>query len=439
MQLQGKAIRVIIYFGESDHYEGKALHAALLEFLKREGAAGATVVRGLSGFGAHSRIHTAKIVDISFDLPLRLEWVDQPETVERLLPQVRRMVDDGLITVEEVDVAQYAPGRRPDLLAQPVQDVMRTEVVTVSPDTPAAELVRLLLQKGYRSLPVVDNQKCLLGIITDGDLLNRAGLSTRLDYQTELSGAVVQQQLSALRARNINAEELMTTPVISIPATSPLRDAVEQMVGNNLKRLPVVDAKGCLAGWISRVDVLRTLEYHQLALETETESPVYGRTIADMMYRDVPAVHPWANLEEILQALERNRRRRAVVVDSDRHVLGIITDGDLLRRTQKEAHPGLRERLRALVSRQSATSSSSLLDAKETAEDLMTTPVITVSIHDTPAEALRLMVQHQVKRLPVVDEDGRLAGLLGRASLLRGLMDAKGNGESKPNDESTEG
>ena len=90
----------------SDHYEGKALHAALLEFLKREGAAGGTIVRGLSGFGAHSRIHTAKIVDISFDLPLRLEWVDQPETVERLMPQVRRMGDDGRITIEDVDVGQ---------------------------------------------------------------------------------------------------------------------------------------------------------------------------------------------------------------------------------------------------------------------------------------------------------------------------------------------
>jgi len=432
MQLQGKALRVIIYFGESDHYEGKALHAALLEFLKREGAAGGTIVRGLSGFGAHSRIHTAKIVDISFDLPLRLEWVDQPETVERLMPQVRRMVDDGLITIEDVDVVQYAPGRRPDPLAQPVQDVMRTEVVTVSPDTPATELVRLLLQKGYRSLPVVDDKKCLLGIITDGDLLNRAGLSTRLDYQAELSEATVQQQLAALRSRDTKAEELMTTPVITVLATAPLRDAVEQMVANNLKRLPVVDANGCLAGWISRVDVLRALEYHQLAMETETESPIYGHSIADMMYRDVPVVHPWAKLEEILQALERNRRRRAVVVDADRHVLGIITDGDLLRRTQKESHPGLVERLRALVTRQSASSSSPLLDAKETAEDLMTSPAITVSIHDTPGEALRLMVQHQVKRLPVVDKEGRLVGLLGRASLLRGLMEPERNGESKP-------
>jgi len=290
----------------------------------------------------------------------------------------------------------------------------------------------LLLQKGYRSLPVVDSRKCLLGIITDGDLLNRAGLSTPLDYQAQLSDSMVQQQLIALRARDTTAGQLMTTPVISVPVTAPLRDAIEQMVAHNLKRLPVVDAQGCLAGWISRVDVLRALEYHQLGTESETELPSYGSTIADMMYRDVPTVYPWTKLEGILQALEQNRRRRAVVVDSDHRVVGIITDGDLLRRTQQDSHPGLLSRLRALVTRQPvAPSSSPLLDAKETANELMTTPVIIVSSDDTPAEALRLMVQHRVKRLPVVDSGGRLVGLLGRASLLRGLMGSEVNGESK--------
>jgi PII-like signaling protein len=156
MQLQGKALRVTIYIGESDHYQGKSLYMALLQLLKREGASGATVVRGLAGFGARSRIHTATILDLSTDLPIRVEWVDQTEVVERLLLQVRQMVDDGLITVEEVDVVQYAPGRQPDPLDQLVQDIMRTEVVTVVPNTSVAAIVTLLLQRGYRSLPVVD-------------------------------------------------------------------------------------------------------------------------------------------------------------------------------------------------------------------------------------------------------------------------------------------
>ncbi|MBK8985068.1 MAG: DUF190 domain-containing protein [Chloroflexi bacterium] len=426
MQLQGKALRVIIYIGESDRYQGKPLYMALLQFLKKEGAAGATAVRGLAGFGVHSRIHTATILDLSADLPMRLEWIDQPETVERLLPQVRQMVDDGLITVEEVDVLQYAPGRRPDPLAQPVRDVMRTEVILVGPDTPVAEVVTLLLQKGYRSLPVVDGNGRLQGIITDGDLLRRAGLSMRLDLQAELPPADWQRQLADLRAQGGTAIDLMTSPVITISSTAPLRQAVEQMTAHNLKRLPVVDGgrpgSGRLVGWISRVDILRTLEYHQPAVETHMESSPVGATIGEMMYRDVPTVSPQATLEEVLQALEHDRRRRAVVVDASQQVVGIISDGDLLRRSRQAANPSLLARLRRLVGGQPTDEPLPLLAAAETAVDLMTAPVITISIEATPNEALSLMMQHGVKRLPVVDGNGRLTGLLGRASLLRALV-----------------
>jgi CBS domain-containing protein len=432
MQLQGKALRVTIYIGESDHYQSKSLHSgslhsgslymALLQFLKQEGASGATVVRGLAGFGAESRIHTASIVDLSTDLPIRVEWIDQTEVVERLLPQVRQMVNGGLITVEEVDVVQYAPGRRPDPLAQPVQNMMRTQVVTVTPDVPLTEVVTLLLQKRTRSLPVVDENGRPQGIITDGDLLRRAGLSARLDLQAELSTTGWQQQLAVLREQNVTAVALMTSPLITIPATASLHQAVQVMTQHDLKRLPVVDENGHLAGWISRIDILRTVEYHQPAAEPEPEALATGATIRELMYRDVPTVSPTARLEEIVQALEQNRRRRAVVVDDAQCVLGIITDGDLLRRSQQDVHPGLLDRLRRLVTGQPATTSSSLLDATETAVDLMTSPVITLPVTASSAAALRLMVQHKVKRLPVVDGDGRLLGLLGRASLLRSLI-----------------
>jgi CBS domain-containing protein len=422
MQLQGKALRVTIYIGESDHYQGKSLYMALLQLLKREGASGATVVRGLAGFGARSRIHTATILDLSTDLPIRVEWVDQTEVVERLLLQVRQMVDDGLITVEEVDVVQYAPGRQPDPLDQLVQDIMRTEVVTVVPNTSVAAIVTLLLQRGYRSLPVVDGNGRPQGIITDGDLLRRAGLIARLDLQAELSAVGWQQQLAELREQDVTAVSLMTSPLITIPAAAPLRQAVQAMIDRDLKRLPVVDENGLLAGWISRVDILRTVEYHQPTAKSEPDPPAAGVTIRELMYRDVPTVSPKTTLEEIVRALELDRRRRAVVVDEAQQVLGIITDGDLLRRSKKEVHPGLLDRLRRLVTGQPASTSFPLLDTSETAADLMTTPVITFPVTGSFAGALRLMVQHGVKRLPVVDGDGRLVGLLGRASLLRSLI-----------------
>jgi len=417
MHLKGKALRVIIYIGESDRYQGRPLHMALLHFLKQEGASGATVTRGLAGFGARSRIHTAAILALSEDLPLRLEWVDQQELVERLVPQVRKMVNAGLITIEEVDVIQYAPGRTADPLAQTVRDVMRKEVISVFPDTPVAEIVSMLIKRGYRSLPVVDEDGRLLGIITDGDLLRRGGLPARLDLQAELP----KSELTEFDRRPETAADVMSLPVVNVTADNNLGKAMSQMVNHGLKRLPVVDNDDRLVGWISRVDILHNLEYHQPLPEQPLDKIPEGRNIADLMYKDVPIVSPEATLEEILQALEKNRRRRSVVVDDQRQVLGIITDGDLLRRTQLGEHPGFLARLKGLITGQPITTTISF-PATETAASFMSVPVVTISLDSSLIEALSLMLKHKIKRLPVVDEDGRLVGLLGRASLLRGLL-----------------
>lgn len=425
MQIQGKAQRVSIYIGEDNRSHGSPLYIALLEYLRREGASGATVLRGLAGFGAHSRIHTANIVTLSTDLPIVLVWIDPPEKVAQLLPQVRRMVNDGLITVEEVDVLQYAPGRTPDPLAQSVHQVMRGAVVTVSEDTPVTDLVAVLLQRGYRSLPVLDAQRRLVGIITEGDLLRRAGLLARLDLQTELLPAQIHAQIETLLRRDERAADIMTQPVVTAQPTESLRQIVERMARSELKRLPVVDAEGHLLGLISRIDILRAVEYHQAGQEREEERPARGATVAELMYRDVPTVGLHSPLGEIIQALEANRRRRAVVVDGERHALGIISDGDLLRRSRQNDQPDLLGRLRRLITGE-RSSSHLRFSADETAAMLMTTPVITIPVDAPLSDALRLMVQHGVKRLPVVDGEGRLAGLLGRASVLSGLLGETG-------------
>ncbi len=309
-----------------------------------------------------------------------------------------------------------------DPLDQPVHEVMRSDVATVSADTPMAEIVTLLLQKGYRSLPVVAENGRPLGIITDGDLLHRAGLSIRLDRPSAMSATEWQQQLADLLKQKATAANLMTAPVITIQSTAPLHQAIQTMTTKHLKRLPVVTENGRLVGWVSRVDILRTLEHHHHpSTKAMPETTHTGATIADLMYQDTPTVTPQASLEEVLQVLEKNRRRRAVVVDNTGRVVGIISDGDLLQRTQKETHPDLLTRLRGLVTGPS-TNRVTLPQATEKAVDLMTTPVITVSVNTTPAEALRLMLQHGIKRLPVVDENGCLLGLLGRDSLLHSFI-----------------
>ena len=96
--------RVQVFVGEADHAGHRPRWLAILEHLRREGAAGATVTRGVAGFGVHSRIHTASILDLSADLPMVVTWIDAPDAVERLLPAVLDLAGSGIVTVENVEV-----------------------------------------------------------------------------------------------------------------------------------------------------------------------------------------------------------------------------------------------------------------------------------------------------------------------------------------------
>lgn len=108
MMIEGDAKRVTVFMGESDRWQHQTLHTAMVEMLRREGCAGATVLKGVEGFGKDSRIHTAHVLRLSQDLPVVLIFVDTPERVERVLPKIEEMLGGGLIVVEDVHVFCYA-------------------------------------------------------------------------------------------------------------------------------------------------------------------------------------------------------------------------------------------------------------------------------------------------------------------------------------------
>lgn len=105
----GKLLRIFI--GESDRYEGQPLHEWIVRTAREHGLAGATVLRGLTGFGARSRLHTAKILRLSTDLPIVVEIVDTEEKIESFLPAVDEAIGEGLATVERVEVRFYRSGK----------------------------------------------------------------------------------------------------------------------------------------------------------------------------------------------------------------------------------------------------------------------------------------------------------------------------------------
>ncbi len=116
MNLSGEGKLLRIFIGEADKIHGKLLYEKIVELARQDGMAGATVLRGVESFGASSRIHTAKILRLSEDLPMVIEIIDTKEKIEALLPKIDMVLNDadcgGIVTVESVEILKYFHQRK---------------------------------------------------------------------------------------------------------------------------------------------------------------------------------------------------------------------------------------------------------------------------------------------------------------------------------------
>ena len=107
MRLQGPAQRLTIFLGESDHWHHKPLYTEIVHRAHRAGLAGCSVLRGIEGFGASSRIHTTRLLSLSEDLPLVIVIVDAEERIRGFLPQLDELITEGLVILDHVEVVRY--------------------------------------------------------------------------------------------------------------------------------------------------------------------------------------------------------------------------------------------------------------------------------------------------------------------------------------------
>jgi len=108
-RFEGDRTLMRIYIGESDKWHGKLLYEAIIELFRQEGFCGATVLRGIGGYGSSSRYHTVMILRLAEDLPVIIEVVEGSERIEQILPRFDEMLDGGLITLEKAHVILYRP------------------------------------------------------------------------------------------------------------------------------------------------------------------------------------------------------------------------------------------------------------------------------------------------------------------------------------------
>jgi CBS domain-containing protein/PII-like signaling protein len=426
MSLESNAKRVRIYVNEGDHVGHQAVDVAILSFLRRENAAGATVFRAVEGFAGDGDIHTSRLVDSLRALPLVIEWVDSAERVEQLLGPIKQMVKRGLITVDPTEVVLYAPLSVRRVSAHvSAADVMSREVATVAPEVPVRDVVELLLGKEYRAVPVVEGG-VPVGIITNSDLVNRGGLGVRIELLPSLDTPELHAELERLSRNQKTAREVMTARPVTVPDNAALPHVADLMVRHRLKRLPVVDAQGHLVGVVSRLDLLRTVAQggtgdesapRELGLNASME-------IARIVRRDVPTVHPETPVAEVMQAVFSTRLNRAVVVDQERRVLGLITDAELLERVTPSLRPSaLRSLMHRLpfAPRRVGQHEAEQHGMARTAAELMVADVPTAEEHTLLGHALAPMLQGKEKLIAVVDAERRLVGVVDRADILRGL------------------
>lgn len=412
MTMSGLGKRLVIYVGESDSWRGHSLYMSILETLRKGGIAGATVVRGHAGFGAHSLIHTWRIERLSMDLPMMITVVDSPENIDKALALVKPMVREGLITVEDVEIVKYTHRYLHPLPADvPVSSIMTRDVIAVTADTPAKRVIELLLGQLFKAVPVIDDQRHVIGIITEDDLLEKAEMPARLAVVGRLEQEDLREFLAQIRHEK-TAQHIMTQPVYTVEEDAALGHVAQQMVERNFTRFPVVDAQKRLVGMVSRLDILRAVAGNGQREQEHAPVPKQGQTLGEIMTPVVPSVYINDDLVDVLQEMLKTNITYVVVLDEQQRPAGVITEGDLVARVTPVVRRSL---LRAIADR---VVGAGLMRGHALARDVMSEQVLTAPQEMTVPEAITLMLREGRKRIVVVDEAKHPIGIVVRQTLL---------------------
>lgn len=419
--LQYKIIEV--FTSEEVRWKGKSLGDAIVAYIRDlKIAARCMVMRAMDGCYESGEIATGRLEILSYNMPLKIVIVLPASEFERVLPQVEAMVTDGIVAVQNIEVVAHKTRGRLLPRHTRVKDIMTPNPKKVYASTPLHEVVRLLLSSIFTGAPVVDARDRPIGILTQTDLIRRAGLPLRLGLLAECDSTRMSSLLEPLAHKK--AQDAMTQPVVCIGEDKEAVEAVRLMMEKQLKRLPVLDADGKLVGMLSRLDLFRAVMKESPDWKSFTEKRVCVdnlRFVSDIMRRDTHTVSPETPVEEVIGIIDSNDIQRVAVVDREGHFLGLISDRNLLA-VFSETHEGIWD---YFVSRIPLTEKGrrhrelrEILRAR-TASEVMNSTITTVREETALDEAIRLMAEKGFKRLPVLDSQGKFKGMISRDALLR--------------------
>jgi len=412
-----------IFTSEEERYRNKPVADAVIQYIRNlKIAARCIVTRGIAGCYESGEVTTGRLEILSFNLPVRIYIVIPATQMERVLDGLNGMVGDGIVALHDLNVISHRARNSFFPRQLLVRDVMTAAPKSVAAKNPLSDAANLLLSSIFTGLPVVDDKGRPIGVITQGDLIAKGGLPLRLGLLAESDQNRAGTVIDALSSRS--AAEVMTTPAVTIAEDRPLAEAVNLMLAKDFKRLPVVDGTGRLTGMLSRLDIFRTVMREAPdwnSFRAQKIEVAHLKSVGDILRRDMHIVSPDTPIDEVIRVIDQNDIQRVAVVDFEGKLLGLISDRDLLRyfKQKEEGLWNLLSRVKHSFQKNACSGDLRQCLTETNAGAVMTTGLITVREETLIEEAISLMTEKALKRLPVVDDTGRFRGLISRDSLLR--------------------
>lgn len=396
---------------------------AVIEYIRNlKIGARCIVTRGIAGCDENGEMSTGRLEILSFNLPIRIYIVLPAAETEQVLIGLDKLVNIGIVVLHDLNVISHK-ATNPFFPRQIiVRDAMTPHPQRVTGESPLSVAARLLLSSIFTGLPVVDRDDRPIGVITQGDLIGKGGLPLRLGLLSKTGQDGIAPIMTLLDQKRV--VDIMTKPAIIIADDRPLTEAVDIMLAKRLKRLPVVDQGGRLTGMLSRLDIFKTVMREAPDWDTFRGQKIEVknlRIVGDILRRDTHTVSPETTMDKVIRIIDDKDIQRVAVVDVEGKLLGLISDGDLLHYFKPDQN-GLRYLFSKIT--QPFRKDTTLQDLEQKlattkAGEVMDTEIITIRDGALIEEAIRLMTEKMLKRLPVVDATGRFKGMISRDSLLR--------------------
>jgi CBS-domain-containing membrane protein len=412
--------RVRIYIREHDQWQDQPLHLATLERLQREGATSAMAFRGTAGFGPGQRLLTAGL-GLNENVPIVIEWIDRAERVARIIPLLEDILGNTTVTLEDVQVHHaILRAQGPFDGERSVGDVMCSAVQALPPDALLKRAIQMMVEHRQETLPIVGQQQSILGVITDQELAVRASLPLPLRLLRLLTDDERQTLIETDQVDGRLVDDVMFREPRSVYVGSELPRALTTMIEWNYRQIPVTSHSGALTGLLDFNAVLQAVvdavPQASKIQDTDPSTPVQL-----VMQHTVPHIDVMHPLRDALRRLIATPSGYLVIVDAEGHVQGSLSDEDVLQSLSGSERAAWLAGLQKLPPSQAGELSDNPGGMQRVGE-MMQRNVPCLAPNDSLIDATRCLLEHRLERAPVVNEEGRLLGLLARSGLVRALV-----------------